>query len=283
MSLYTGTDQYPLNLNLPDPNTPATAEQLAQVLKDLADRGIYVMRRAGIQSDPSGPVAMDSTDGTSIVVQPLGGVMVTDAVNVPRFIEMPMVNTLTVANLDTQAGNFDGSKNYGVYLYFDTNAGLPKFEISAAMPDPTGFFQQGTTTRRFVGGFSTDASAKIRRFSQLRGAVRLHRTVSLVLAGNQVNAAAIDLTTGKGVPPYARFVSLRVEVISALGNGSVTLGPKGSDFAGGDGWRVNMNPNANARTTAFIENVPLSADRKLEYLVNVGATTATIDLIGYSF
>jgi hypothetical protein len=279
MSIYAGQDQYPLSFTLPDDNQPATAASVDDQVKGLADRGVYIFRRVGMMSDPAGPVAMACADGTSIQIKPVGGVVVTDAANVPRFIAMP-ATSITVAQLDTGAAFFDGSKNYAIYLYFDTNAGLPKYVISATMPEASGFFMSGTVSHRFLGGFCTDATAKIRRFTSLRGEVRYHSPVGIVLAGNQTVATSVDLAV-KALPPYAGFAALRCETIaSVVGGGTATIG---ADFAGGAGWRSTVGQGAGDRAVLLVDHFPMSADQKMEYFVNANTTTLTVELLGYSF
>jgi len=281
MSSYAGSDQYPTTLTLPDTNQPATADATNNMVKDLADRGVFNFRRAGMVSDPCGPVRLSSIDGTTVQAAALGGVIVTDSSSAPRFISMAAQN-ITVAQLDTGAPAFDGSKNYAIYLYFDVVSGLPKYQISAVMPEPTGFFMFGTVSHRFVGGFCTDAGAKIRRFYQNRNEVIYETPISLVLAGNQTVATAIDMAV-KALPPYAALVSLQTETITTIAaSGFSVLGPKGADFAGGAGIRTATSSGANDRQAKTL-HLHTSSDRKLEYYVNAATTTVSIDMLGYSF
>jgi hypothetical protein len=76
---YTGADQYPIFLTLPDEGEPAQARTVSDQAKALADRTAYLLRRMGGLSGAMSPVKVRSDDGTKVTVYPIAGITVFDA------------------------------------------------------------------------------------------------------------------------------------------------------------------------------------------------------------
>lgn len=128
-----------------------------------------------------------------------------------KFIFMG-ATSITVANLDTLAGNFELRKSYYVYIGPDlANAGKFKYIISRSRPDED-LNKNSFSGWRFVGSFMTDANAAIQRFRKV-GVEHVFGSTAKnnLLFQQSANAwTTIDLT--QSVPPHALCVKLRCEI-----------------------------------------------------------------------
>ncbi len=284
MASYDGLSQWVGPLSLPEVNQPADPVALGDLFKALADRTTFLHEIAGKMGVLPCPMRLRSTDGATIDVGPLSGIATIRA-DAPHFARLPQAN-IGVAQLEFGQNQFDGGKIYYIYVKWD-NAQGPIYLISLSAPNV--YVAEGiiNTDWRFVGEFSTTGAAKIRPFVSWKGGhVRFHGPQGGLLAGNSITTAGFNVRS-RGVPEYACTVAVRLYAQTRAAPAQfpvAVIGPKGADFAGGEGFKIELNKAiANERQTVMVEHLPLGGDRELEYFVDANTTELTVEVMGYDY
>jgi hypothetical protein len=270
MSVYAGADNYPSTTTNPDPGKPATAPSVTDPLEDTQDRTTFLVKRMAAHAEAQHPLEIESTDGTSVKISPVNGLVVFDTM--PRFIITTGVTTLTSANIDG-GGPAVGSSTYYLYAYWDAG---PKFQLSVTVPDQWKLYKSTGTAHALIGIVQTDSAAKWIKHRQSRHRIhyleppRVRSPIAAPLGDT------IDLSTR--LPPEARGVALDVNGITNVSVGSalrpfVAIGPDGIDPLK---FRELLLPTgiANSRVNESVE-IPLPASRIVSF--QTFASTCTLE------
>lgn len=214
MQNYAGTPDDQGLIVIPEDLDVADAESVNRSFRALRDNAIAALSAAaGMPLYPF--TRMRCLDGVKIDILPLPRFLHQGSPFSPYKYLFPVggKSPITVANLDTLAGNFELRKPYYVYLGPDlANAGKYKYYISRALPSESLNDCKTNAEWRFIGSFMTDANAAIQRFRKVGVEHVFGSTAKNNLLFQQSANAWTTLDLTQSVPPHALCVKLRCEI-----------------------------------------------------------------------
>lgn len=174
--------------------------------------------------------------------------------------------TLTLSGLSLAASTW-----YHVYLY--NNGGTPAIECVTTAPDAPYFgtarAKTGDTSRRYIGGVLTDASANIINFKHYRDVVR-YLSNSFIVVGSGTATSPTTVSCSSFVPPTGVSFYFR-----AIADSSANLALETSDAPGVALLQVS------AGTNVYVE-FPLDAAQEFQYF-NQSTPAGGATIAGFSY
>lgn len=198
--------------------------------------------------------------------------------------------TLTLAHVQGAPAALASNTRYYAYAKLSGVNGALAFEVSSTPPSANGVFKNGDPTQVYLRGatFVTDGSGNPLPFRCVHGRYRYSITgmpASIndlrVLNGTASATAWADIDLSSLVPPYARNIHLRAQVINGVNNktGRAQFRTKGHTSGSVDLDVAEMGASGTANYNQLHFDLECDANRAIQYQrADGGGTYADLDV-----
>lgn len=208
---YPGTD----TVTAPADGDPATAASVNGPFLTLASRTKFARTGLFGKHDTR---AMRSTNGTDVIVEPIGSVILTEG-GQWKVAQISAAATVGVAKMEGAPGAYPVST--WLYLYLFLNAGSVDYVYSITAPDVYRRYKSGSTDYVYLGAVKTDSGRALLAFEMARGRYLYQNPYGVLSNGNAKTWTAIDASPP--IPPHCRLIGLQWTLQNVSGTDEVLL------------------------------------------------------------